>query len=98
MRRVYAIWILKKLTSPLFMKFLILVGMIRVSFSMVSIPNILKNSPSFLDTSASYQFFTTAFWHTEIGVKFIAVMILVFLCWLVRDLFKSAPEFQMKRA
>lgn len=98
MRRVYAVWVLKKLTSPLFMKFLILVGMIRISFSMVSVPNILKNSPPLLDTAASYQFFTAAFWHTEIGVKLVAVSIVGLLLWLARDFLLHEPEFRMKRA
>jgi|GEM_PF-4054362 len=92
MRRVYTVWALKKLTSPVFMKFLILVGVVRLSFSMVSVPNIWHNSPSFLsDPLGSYNFFNAAFWHTAMPVKFITIAILLLAALLLRDILVRRP-------
>jgi len=96
MRRVYAVWILKRLTSPVFMKLLILVGILRVSLSVVSVPNVLQNSPSLLsDPVASYAFFNAAFWNTDIAVKCLAIAIVATALWLVRDIFTESPVRQL---
>jgi len=92
MRRVYAVWVLKKLTSPTAMKLLILAGILKQSFSLVSVPNIIQNSPSFLDPIASSAFVTNAFLHTELPVQMLAIATLGLLLWLIRDMiFKPTP-------
>lgn len=98
MRRVYAVWALKKLTSPIFMKFLILVGSVRLSFSMVSIPNILHNLPPSWDLSANYRFLTAAFWHTDSAVKLISIMILGTALWLIQDLLSRSLILAMNQS
>ena len=93
MRRVYAVWVLKKLTSPTSMKLFVLAGVMRQSFAMVSVPNIIKNAPSFLNPVASYEFLTQAFLHTQISVQLLGIGILALSLWLIRDAMFKPPAF-----
>jgi len=96
MRRVYAVYFLRKLSSPTFMKFLIFAGILRWSVMTVSVPDVIQNSPALWNLPASYLFFSTAFFHTGINTKFLLVALLGVSYLLVRDLFgrTSALEYQ----
>jgi hypothetical protein len=91
MRRVYVAYILRKLLSPTSMKIVILFAILRESFSAVSIPNIIANSPSILNPLASYQFFLTAFFTTETTVRILVVATLALSLWLIQDFIKKTP-------
>jgi hypothetical protein len=93
MRRVYAVWALKKLTSPFAMKLLVLAGVLRQSFSMVSVPNVIKNSPSFFNPVASSEFLSRAFMNTEISVQLLVIAILSLSLWLIRDAMSKPHSF-----
>ncbi len=93
MRRVYTVWVLKKLTSPIAMKLLILAGIMKQSFSLVSVSNVIKNSPSFLDPVASSTFVTRAFLHTELSVQFLTLATLALLLWFIRDAIFKPNQF-----
>jgi len=96
MRRVYFVYFLRKLFSPTAMKLVMLFAVLRESFSVVSVPNVLANSPSILNPLASYQFFTTAFWNTEITVRLLLVAFFALSLWLIQDFVKktSTPIYQ----
>jgi hypothetical protein len=86
MRRVYAVWALKKLTSPFAMKIFILAGILKQSFAMVSVPNVIKNSPSFSNPIASSEFLSRAFLNTETSVQLLFIAVLALSFWLIRDM------------
>ncbi len=90
MRRVYAVWFLKKLTSPIFMKFLILVGALRLSVSLVSVPNVVHNWPALWNIPANYHFFVSALQNTDNGVRLISGLILGLAFWIIYDIIKRS--------
>jgi hypothetical protein len=85
MRRVYTVWVLKKLVSPTSMKLLVLAGVLKQSFLMVSVPNVIKNSPSLWNPVAISEFFSRAFLNTEISVQLLFIATLALTFWLIRD-------------
>ena len=94
MRRVRTVYILRKLFSPTSMKLVILFAVLRESFSAVSIPNIIANSPSILNPLASYQFFLSAFFTTETTVRILFIAILTLSLWLIQDFIRKTPASQ----
>lgn len=96
MRRVYAVWILRKLTSPTAMKLVMLFAVLKESFSVVSVSSILANSPSLWNPLASYRFFTSAFWNTETVVRFFCIACLALFVWIIRDFARKTalPQFR----
>jgi hypothetical protein len=91
MRRVYTVWLLRKLSSPVAMKTLMLLAVLKESLSVVSLPHIVANSPSLLDPMANYRFFSNAFFTTEIGVRLLLLAFLAISFWLIRDLIQKSP-------
>lgn len=90
MRRVYSIWIMRKLKSPTTMKSAFLSVVLLKSFSVVSVSHVLANSPSILNPLASYQFFSNAFLLTDTFVRLLVISILAISLWLVQDFFKDS--------
>jgi hypothetical protein len=93
MRRVRTIYILRQIFSPTSMKIVMLFAVLKESFSVVSVPNVLANSPSLLNPIASYQFFTSAFLNTELVVRILLVATLALTLWLIRDLLSKPSVF-----
>ncbi len=96
MRRVYTVWALKKLTSPTFMKLLVLIGILKQSFSLVSVPNVIQNSPSLTHPLASSEFLSRAFVNTEISVQFLFIAMLALSFWLVSDALSKPVVLEQK--
>ena len=92
MRRVYVLWAFRKLTSPTAMKLLMLFAILKESFSAISIPNVIANSPSLSNPLASYNFFDNAFFTTETTVRIFLISIIVLLVWLTADFVKKTPQ------
>lgn len=86
MRRVYAIWVLRKFFSPFSMKILILLGVMKQSANMIFVRSVLHNAPSPLDPMANFQFFSGAFFHTNITIKLLLILTLALSAWLLRDI------------
>lgn len=94
MRRVYAIWALRKIFSPFSMKLLILLGIVKQSANLIFVRSVLHNAPSPFDPVANYQFFSTAFFHTNITVKLLFILTFALSFWLLRDI-AFRPRIQM---
>jgi hypothetical protein len=82
MRRVYAVWFAKRITSPFVIKFVVLILFIFRMGSYVSFSNVVANMPSF----ASYGFFWSAFLNTETALKLLLVGVFLLAVWLLRDI------------
>lgn len=94
MRRVYAIWILRKIFSPFSMKLLILLGMIRQSAHLIFVRSVLRNAPDIFNPLANYQFFSSAFSHTDVTIKLLLASTLILSFWLLRDIILR-PRIEM---
>jgi hypothetical protein len=86
MRRVYAIWMLRRIFSPFSMKLLILLGAVKQSANLIFIRSVLHNAPSLLDPMANYQFFSGAFFHTNFTIKLLLISTLALSAWLLLDI------------
>lgn len=69
MRRVYAIWMLRKVTSPRVVKSLILLASIWQIKDRVFVAKVFENMPSLADIQATYSFFSSAMMHTQLAVQ-----------------------------
>lgn len=96
MRRIYAVWILRKLTSPTAMKLIMLFAVLKESFSVVSVSNVLANSPSLWNFFASYRFFMSAFWNTETVVRLLFIACLALFAWVIRDFARKTALPQLR--
>lgn len=94
MRRVYTIWALRQIFSPFSMKLLILLGVMKQSANMIFVRSVLHNAPSPLDPMANFQFFSGAFFHTNVTVKLLLISILTLSFWLLRDIMLR-PRLQL---
>lgn len=94
MRRVYAIWVLRQIFSPFSMKLLILLGVIKQSANMIFVRSILYNAPSLFDPMANFQFFSSAFFHTNLTIKLLLISTLAMSAWLLRDVIMR-PRLQL---
>lgn len=86
MRRVYTIWLLRRLFSPFSMKLLILLGAIKQSANLIFVRSVLHNAPSPFDPLANFQFFSGAFFHTDLTIKLLLILTLAISAWLIRDI------------
>jgi hypothetical protein len=86
MRRVYTIWALRQIFSPFSMKLLILLGIMKQSANLIFVRSVLHNAPGNLNPVANYQFFSGAFFHTNLTIKLLLISTLVFSAWLLRDI------------
>ena len=85
MRRVYAIWMLRKVTSPRVAKFLILVASVWQFKEYVFVSKVLANMPSPADLKATYSFFFSAVLHTQFMVQASILIGVIFALLLLRD-------------
>lgn len=94
MRRVYTIWALRRIFSPFSMKLLILLGIVKQSANLIFVRSVLHNAPSPLDPIANLQFFSGAFFHTNLTIKLLLISILALSAWLLRDIV-TRPRLQL---
>lgn len=85
MRRVYAIWMLRKVTSPRVAKFLILVAAVWQFKDRVFVAKVFENMPSLADVQATYSFFSSAMMHTQLTVQLSILAGALFSLLLLRD-------------
>lgn len=93
MRRVYAVWILRRIFSPFSMKAVILLGAVKQSANLIFVRSVLHNAPGNFSPTANYRFFSDAFFHTGMTVKILLIFSVALSLWLVRDIF-SRPRQQ----
>ena len=97
MRRVYAIWFVKKILSPAVLKGGILVSILYQLKEYVSLRHVVGNAPSLADFSASFSFLASAFFHTQAMVQLLSIGLLAFGIWFVRDLLRGYSFFDSSR-
>lgn len=89
MRRVYMVWLVRKILSPATAKALILVGIVRQLFIFVSVKDVMINAPSVYDIAASFTFFGQAFMHTGLSVQLSLLASLSLFLWIIHDFVNS---------
>lgn len=85
MRRIYAIWIFRGLTSPFAVKLVSLVALSVWLTTYVSIGNVLENSVSSVSLDYILSFFAFAFSKTELTAKILLLAFLVPFSLLLKD-------------
>lgn len=90
MRRVYVIFILRKMTAPLSVKIFTLSLLFIAGNFLVSVKDVLRNAPSWRQAGASYDFYVGAFLHTEIVVQILLFGIGVLSIMLFRDILMNS--------
>ncbi len=85
MRRVYTIWVLRKMTSPRAAKFLIVVTSVWQFKENVFVSNVLSNMPSLVNIKGIYSFFLSAILHTQFIVQASILVGVLFSLLLLRD-------------
>jgi len=85
MRRVYAVWIIKKVFSPIVIKTAILLAFVWQMAALVSFTNVLANTNSIID----YNFFWHAFLNTEMLTKVLLLGSIVLIALVARDIYKN---------
>lgn len=86
MTRVYFFWFYKKITAPFVMELIVFAGLILGLSIYVSVGNVINNAPSLLSPANLFNFFTSAFFETELIVQLILLMIIVPIALLIRDI------------
>ncbi len=102
MRRVYAIWLFKGLTSPFAIKAISLVALSVWLTTYVSIGNVLENAVSSISLDYILSFFASAFSKTELAAKVLLLVFLIPFSFLLKDaksaiwrlFFKKENSFQ----
>lgn len=89
MKRVLFIYGVKRLPAVFLPKFAILSTLVAVTGFFVSLPNVFRNMPSLFETQKFVQFLTSAFLNTRFAVQAFAVLSLVVLFYLARDVFQT---------
>lgn len=97
MRRIYAVWFFKKLTSPFVVELFFLAAIFFGLTAYVSLKNIFNNTPSVFSPGAVAGFFASAFYETEMIVRVLFVGMLASLAFLLKDIKNLASRFLLKK-
>jgi len=89
MRRVYSVWVLKRLFSPVAVRVYILAALLWQSTQYVSLKYVFANAPGFESFGANYEFFMYAFSHTERVVPILLTGALAVGVWFAKDFYKD---------
>ena len=86
MRRVYAIYVLRRVINRFTLKCSALAVFAVGVVSAVSISNVFANMPSILDMPAVLYFSKYAFMNTELTVQFLIIGTAATVLWLLKDI------------
>jgi|SRR3989344_3167596 len=89
MQRVRFIYCLKNLPRVFMPKFAVLASLVATIGFFVSVPNVLRNMPSFLETPKLLEFLTSAFLNTKFVTQAIALSAIIMLFYIIRDIVKT---------
>ncbi|HBM45880.1 MAG: hypothetical protein UT05_C0006G0020 [Parcubacteria group bacterium GW2011_GWF2_38_76] len=97
MRRVYAVWFLKKIFSLALLRALITLVLFMEFAREVSISSVINNLPKATDFSANYHYISFAFTHTEASVQIYLLGIMAMVSWIVlQKLVKLVPNIGIR--
>ena len=88
MRRIYLIWCVRQIFTPITLKLFILLGLSFQVGRYISLENIFVNMQSY-SISGLYQFFASAFLNTELTVQATIFVGGILAIFLARDIFAS---------
>ncbi len=94
MRRVYAVWMLRKVFSPFAMKVYIALVIGWQMAARVHVAMVLNNAPSVTNVHDSLSFFSAAFSQAEFTLQLILLTGVVLALWLGRDMISSLAHSQ----
>ncbi|MFH1956083.1 MAG: hypothetical protein ABIJ28_00320 [Patescibacteria group bacterium] len=86
MARIYFFWFYKKLTAPFVMELIVFAVLILGLSIYVSVGDVINNAPSLLSPANLFNFFTSAFFETELIVQMILLMVIAPVAFLIRDI------------
>ena len=92
MRRVYLVWGLRMLISPLFLKSLIVLAFLYRSTAYISYSNVLANRPVISDIPRNLAFMRDAFMHTEVTSVLLITGTLAVSIWLATDFLRKSQH------
>lgn len=81
MGRVLAIFLLRRLFSPITLMLVALLFFVGEIFSAVSLRAVAQNMPGELNPGSHLGFWSSAVVHTEIGVQITGLLLLALLSW-----------------
>lgn len=97
MRRVCVIFILRKMTAPLSIKIFTLFFLFIAGNFLVSVKDVLRNAPSWRQAGALYDFYVSAFLHTEVAVQILLFGISVLFIMLFKDILMNSKKSNMPK-
>lgn len=97
MRRVYTIWLVRSVLSPLALKLYGIVLSLFFIGRLVFVERVFDNAPSFTEPLHMFQFASSAFFHTEVSVQFFVASLLALSAWAFFGIVKRVPIFERKR-
>lgn len=88
MRRVYALWVMKSLTSPIVLKSAILFALFWQGRAYISFADVLVNSPliNTVNDASMLQFALGAVAHADKAMYILAMLVALTGLWLIRDI------------
>ena len=89
MRRVFALYLLKKAVNPMALQTYLLAFLTWQLFLYVSMPHVIANAPNILHGRAFMEFYFQSFLRTQFIVQVLAVGILSLVIWIARQVFYS---------
>lgn len=91
LRRVYVVYVLRRLFSPALVKVYILAALVWQASQRVSIGDVIANAPGF-NIAQWYTFSTWAFLHTEVLIQASVVAGAALVFWLLWDVLRYTPH------
>lgn len=92
MRRVHTIHAARPFTGGTALAVALLVVSLYAIGRMVFVAQVFRNMPAIEDVSAVFQFFLSAFLHTDFIVQVLSVLVFMSALWMVRDAFRSLAQ------
>ncbi|GEM_PF-723399 len=89
MWRVRFIYGVKSLPRVFVPKIALLASLVAVAGFFVSVPNVLRNMPNFVELPKFFQFVVAAFLNTKFAIQAIAIGTLIVLFYILRDIVKT---------
>jgi hypothetical protein len=96
MRRIYAVWFVRKVASPAVVKFAIVIAILWRLKEYVSLRQVIANAPSLAAPTQVALFFEHAFANTQFVVQGLVLALIVFALWCARDLIKGYAVLGLK--
>ncbi len=93
MRRVYAIWILRKALSQRSLKIMVILATFWQIKNLVYVRAVIANAPSITDLVANLRFFSAALLHTQFAVQISILASAILMLWVARDIQKKQPGY-----